>query len=203
MKRIKKKEYQVTDGNADLEIRAASAEDACRAFVAGGDWGSDSKTTWVTCDATPLDSEGEPLEDETETYTIEIAPTVPDCCGGEHDWTAFHTRGNGGGVICTERCRYCGRYCITNTWATNPENGKQGLRSVEYRDADEDSEAWLDQRLKAAEEYVLQHGPDDKMDSDELQEHFENYFHRPADCDDYQGGLWNLIRDAIRAERGE
>ena len=156
--------YQVTDGHgADIEIEAESTLEACEQYVSTGDWGSDAKTTWVTCRATPIGEDGEPDEADDESHTVEIEPTEPDCSGGEHDWAAPHSvvggikenpgvHGHGGGVICTEVCRHCGAYKITDTWAQNPENGEQGLRSIEYLDADEASEAWLVRRAEAAEE---------------------------------------------------
>lgn len=203
--------YQVTDGNGDITIEAASAQAACQEWVDTGDWGSESKTTWVTCRATPLDAGGKRLYDESESHTIEIPPTEPDCCAGSHDWATPYSVlgglkenpgvwGNGGGVICTEVCRHCGRYQITDTWAQNPENGEQGLTSVEYRDADESSEAWLTRRYEAAEEYVREHSDDDTLDEDDLERHFANYFRRPADADDRKNGLWSLLCQAVGVE---
>lgn len=40
---------------------------------------------------------------------------------------------------------------VTDTWATDPGTGEQGLRSVEYRAADEDSRRWA---CPTAEELV-------------------------------------------------
>lgn len=140
--------YNVTDRNADLEIEAETPLAACEKYVAGGDWGNEPKTSWVTVTVTEIG------ETESETHTIDIPPTAPDCCGGEHDWASPHgvvggcrenpgVHGKGGGAIITEVCRHCGCYRITDTWAQNPENGEQGLTSVEYRESDEASEAWL------------------------------------------------------------
>ena len=203
--------YQVTDGNGDIEIEAESAQDACQQYVDGGDWGSEAKTSWVRVTATEIADEVEDLdapEPESETYTIEIPPTEPECCGGDHDWASPLSvvggikenpgvYGHGGGVICTEVCRHCGCYQITDTWAQNPENGAQGLTSVEYKDSDESSEAWLSRRFESAEEYVHEHVDDDDLDSDDLEKHFANYFRRPADDDDRKAGLWSLLCQAV------
>ena len=128
------RKYQITDGK--IIIEAESAKAAYQKWVDTGDWGNDAKTTWVTCHAVPLDADGERIEDESESHTIAIDPTEPDCCGGEHDWANSGVYGHGGGVICTEVCRHCGLHKITDTWAQNPETGEQGMTSVKYTDPD-------------------------------------------------------------------
>lgn len=206
--------YEVTDGNGDDKIEAESAREACQKFVDGGDWGNDPKTSWVTCRATPLNADGERMEDDSESYTIEIPPTEHKCCGGEHVWATPLSvlgglkenpgvQGHGGGVICTEVCKYCGCYKITDTWAQNPENGEQGLTSVEYRESDEESEAWLNRRVELAEQFVRDQVDSDKIDNDDLERHFANYFHRPPDDDDRAAGLWSLLCQAVEVERTE
>lgn len=148
---------------------------------------------------------------DSETHTIEIPPTEPDCCGGSHDWlTPFSVVGglkenpgvfgSGGGVIMTEVCRYCGCYEVTDTWAQNPENGEQGLTSVEYREADEASEAWLRRRYDAAEKWVQEHSDDDDLDASDLERYFADYFNRPADDGDRTSGLWSLLCAAVKQE---
>jgi hypothetical protein len=197
--------YQVTDGNGEIEIEADSHKAACQEWADTGDWGSVPKTSWVTCTAT--DEAG-----ESETHTIKIEPTEPDCCAGSHKWASPLSvvggikenpgvYGHGGGVVITCVCRHCGRYQITDTWAQNPENGEQGLTSVEYKDADETSEEWLARRSDAAEEYVREHSDDDTLDEHDLERHFANYFHRMADDDDRKNGLWSLLCQAVGVER--
>jgi hypothetical protein len=39
--------YLCTDGNAEIEIEAESAEDAAQEYVDGGDWGDRSETSWI------------------------------------------------------------------------------------------------------------------------------------------------------------
>jgi hypothetical protein len=145
--------YTCTDGNADIEIEAESATDAAREYVEGGEWGDGP--AWIDVHVTPLNDDGDEMEDASETITITIEATEPDCNDGEdHDWRSPHcvvggikenpgVWGNGGGVIITEVCALCGAYRITNTWAQRPDTGEQGLESVTYRDADEDSLTWV------------------------------------------------------------
>lgn len=274
---ISMKKYNVTDGNADLEIEAETPLAACEEYVTGGDWGNEPKTSWVTITATEIvepryDASGvdgygflrdmrdsapesrcpevdltdmsaedrdaicvylrsddgslpeedqelcgeiadeienlEAPEPESETHTIEIPPSEPDCCGGAHAWKSPLSvvggikenpgvYGNGGGVIMTEVCCYCGCYQVANTWAQNPENGAQGLTSVEYRDSDESSEAWLTRRQETAEKWVQEHSNEDDLDADDLEENFAKYFRRPADDDDRTAGLWSLLCAAV------
>lgn len=145
--------YNCTDGNADIGIEAENPTAAAQEYVDGGEWGDGP--TWIDVRVTPLDDDGDPIEDEAEDITITIDAAEPDCKDGEgHDWSSPHcvvggieenpgVYGNGGGVIITEVCELCGAYQITDTWAQRPDTGEQGLTSVTYRDADETSLAWV------------------------------------------------------------
>ena len=147
------KTYQVTDGyGAEIEIQAQSSLDACQEYVESGDYAG-GKTVWVSVRATRL-TRGGKLTDNTDCHTITVPANEPGCSESEHDWQSPievvggikenpGVWGHGGGVIITKVCQHCGCYRITDTWAQNPENGEQGLRSVEYRDADEQSKAWV------------------------------------------------------------
>jgi len=85
----------------------------------------------------------------------QLDPPEPDCASGhDHDWCAPHevvggcesnpgVQGHGGGVVITDVCSHCGCYRVTDTWAQRPDTGQQGLTSVEYRDADDASAAWV------------------------------------------------------------
>lgn len=94
-------------------------------------------TLWI--DAEILDARGEVVRD---LRSFAIDPREPDCdetTNGEHDWrddgaTGFGdvVRGNGGGVVCASRCKLCGLRRVTDTWATRPDTGEQGLTSVRY-----------------------------------------------------------------------
>ena len=161
--------YMVRDSEGEGEVEADSALSACRAWVDGwprrqfwlgtppnSDWGDGehTKTFWVTCRATPI-VDGEEDEEEEDTITIRVDPDEPDCVEGEtHEWVSPlpvvggiesnpGVFGHGGGVIIVCVCRKCGRYQRTDTWATNPENGEQGLESVEYMSADSTSLDWI------------------------------------------------------------
>lgn len=96
-----------------------------------------------------------PDNDNSERITIEVNPDEPDCADDEsHDWQSPHevvrglrenpgVYGHGCGVIITEVCCHCGSYKVKDTWAQRSDNGQQGLESIEYRDADAASEAWV------------------------------------------------------------
>jgi len=43
-----------------------------------------------------------------------------------------------------EVCAHCGAYRDTDTWAQDPETGEQGLTSITYLPADEQSEEWAE-----------------------------------------------------------
>lgn len=148
------------DGNAEVEYELAdTAAEAAREYVNDGDWGDRSTTSWIRVYVWRM---GLYLEDgavneatiDREPHTVMLAAEEPECEEGEdHDWQSPlrvvggiaenpGVWGHGGGVIITEVCAHCGTYRVTDTWAQDPETGEQGLRSVEYRDADDASLAW-------------------------------------------------------------
>lgn len=190
------------DGGDEQEIEAATASEAAREYVDGGDWGELTSTTWIDVYCSPLDADGEPDEDERERVTITLEPTEPDCIRGhEHDWQSPISvvggiesnpgvQGHGGGVTILEVCRHCGRYRETDTWAQRRDTGEQGLRSVEYRDADGDSEEWIRERDRADEDAAL-----DAAEGDDLRELASETYGVDAEPDDTD----ELIRSRVRA----
>lgn len=86
--------------------------------------------------------------------TFAIEPEVPGDC--EHEWCSPHSvvggceqnpgvwaAVGGPGVEITEVCRHCGMYRVTETDAQSHHDGQyRGVR-VSYRQADEDSLAWI------------------------------------------------------------
>lgn len=111
-----------------------------------GDWTNDIVATHVLIIP----------EIHPQKITVAIGPAEPECKNdGEHDWQSPYELlgwlkdnpgvfGHGGGVIYTEVCAKCGRYRITDTWAQRRDTGEQGLHTVEYRDADDRSRAWIE-----------------------------------------------------------
>jgi hypothetical protein len=147
------------DGNCEVAYEGMTASEAAQKYVDDGLWGEITSTTWVSVSTYRKDEDGE-IYDE-KGHTIAIDPGEPDCVDGEeHDWRSPYSvvgglkenpgvHGHGGGVICKEVCAHCGAYKITDSWAQNPETGEQGLDSVEYQDADDDSREWVEKRLLA------------------------------------------------------
>lgn len=138
------------DGNAEVEIEAASGREAAETYVADGDWGDDdSETSWVRVRAwqVGLGMEGSDLyeyEIGSALHTVAIDPPEPACVDGDdHDWQSPHeivggcaenpgVHGNGGGVVIVECCMRCGCQRTTDTWAQDRSTGEQGLDSVSY-----------------------------------------------------------------------
>lgn len=167
--------YLCDDGNNEIEIQAESAREAAEQYVDGGDYGDDwgeseSHTSWVEVYVQQVDSDGEEIGDR-ESHTIEIDPEEPDCSHDDgHDWQSPYevlgglkenpgVWGKGGGVVVTKVCAHCGQYKITDSWAQNPGTGEQGLHSVEYREADDESLAWVDDRV----DQILRAADDDDL----------------------------------------
>lgn len=139
------------DGNAEIHIPDAdSGEDAAWQYVEDGEWGERTRTDWIDVWAWRRayaldDGEVVTLALDRECHTIELPPDEPDCSEGcAHDWHERGVHGHGGGVIITEVCAHCARYRVTDTWAQRRDTGEQGLRAVEYREADEISREWAE-----------------------------------------------------------
>jgi len=147
-KKRKKMKYNCTDGNADVEIEAETAQQAAQEYADGGDWGDYESTIWI--DVQVADECG-----EIEQITIALDPPEPKCSEPTgHDWRSPYSVvggikdnpgvwGHGGGVVITSVCKHCGCYVINDTWAQNPDNGEQGLKSTQYKESDEESLAWV------------------------------------------------------------
>lgn len=141
------------EDGSPTEISAVSPEAAAQAYINSGDWcpveNNDGviRSTWIRVYVQ--------WDDDTTSILHTIDPAEPTCARGheEHDWCSPHkllggltdnpgVQGHGGGVICRQVCRHCGRYRVTDTWAQDPSTGEQGLESVEYRPADDASLEW-------------------------------------------------------------
>lgn len=145
------------DGNYEVSYDGLTHSEAAQKYVDDGDWGEITSTIWISVSTYLKDADGEICDEEG--HCIAIDPPEPDCIDGqEHDWREEHTVvggladnpgvfGHGGGVICKDVCAHCGAYRLTDSWAQNPETGEQGLDSVEYLDADDDSREWVELRL--------------------------------------------------------
>ncbi len=121
--------YIADDGNAEIEVIASSAAEAAQEYVDGGDWGEHAATTWVNVYITdPAEPDAHP-----EMHKVAIDPVEPGCHEPKHEYRQTGVSGHGGGVRIHEECPHCGTRRITDTWAQDPQDGFQGLDSVEYR----------------------------------------------------------------------
>ena len=148
------------------QIRAETeklALEEAREWARGGDYGEIESTIWVDVYVSQETDRGyDPNRgsDEETCVTVAIDPDEPACAEGrKHDWRAPYSvlgglednpgvRGHGGGVICKTVCAHCGAYKIEDSWAQRPDNGEQGLESVRYEEADDDSLEWVAEEAK-------------------------------------------------------
>lgn len=153
-------EWIATDGNGpEVQYEAQSSKLAAMLYVDDGDWDdSHTKTTWIQVFIRPAG-----IEDErSESHWVRLDPPTPFCEDGSrhHEWECPHeivgglkenpgVFGHGGGVKIKSVCQRCGLYRITDTWATNPANGEQGLESVEYLQPDDQSVEWVNSLKEA------------------------------------------------------
>lgn len=147
--------YSLSDDcGAETTITASSPREAhkeAKRWVEGGSWGSRKSTIWVdvriegedgyesqiTVTLDPEEPACQPLSEEAEARRSDS-----DSEEG-HRWRSPHSIvggcesnpgvwGSGGGVVYHEVCTRCGAGKTTDTWATRPDTGEQGLRSVAY-----------------------------------------------------------------------
>ena len=125
------------------EFGRAEADDPEEALdtldLSTGAYDTSGGTVWARVYARNVDDR---VDSASRTFTIH--PDEPPCAGSmTHDWQAPYeilggcekspgVWGHGGGVIIHEVCMHCGCERKTDTWAQDPEMGKQGLRSVAY-----------------------------------------------------------------------
>jgi hypothetical protein len=147
-----------------------------------GDWGDQTSTIWISSWARPVDpATGQEIRGAGVSVTTAIEVDGPDCEDGEeHEWRTPHSVlgglaenpgvwGKGGGIISREVCAHCGGYRIVDTWAQDRSTGEQGLTSVSYEEADEDSLAWVAaERRKSSTEGLIAGLEDEYQDEDAL-----------------------------------
>ncbi len=163
--------YVADDDTAAVHYPDASyAYEAAQEYVDDGDWGEVNETKWITVRAWRqayliVDGELTAVQLEEEWHKIELEPDEPECSDAyaKHDWQSPlklvggleenpGVWGHGGGVVVKEVCAHCGMYRITDTWAQDRTDGEQGLTSVQYVPADEESREWVAaQRLSVDE----------------------------------------------------
>lgn len=152
--------YEVRDGYASDEFEApddAAAVAYAKQWLADGDWPRE-ETQYLTASVYLM-----PGNECVGEATLTLQPLPPPCIGGhDHDWCRPHSvvgglrdnpgvHGSGGGVKIVEVCRHCGQRQHTDTWATHPATGEQGVERVWYTDPDEASLAWIEEQAAADE----------------------------------------------------
>lgn len=134
--------YDCTDRNALVAIEADSPKEAAQEYVDGGGF-QQEVTTWVTVYVTEEDEDGDTIDHGRIKITVE--PNEPYCVNRNenHEWDSPHeivgglkenpgVYGSGGGVKYTVVCMKCGCGKHVNTWDYDPNDGEQGLTSVQY-----------------------------------------------------------------------
>lgn len=129
---VEKGFYRCDDGSGESDIEADSAREAAEEYARECDYEVDGKTILVTVNVEGFDG-------ESERIVVALDPEEPACEEGySHYWQKDSNQGNGGGVIATDVCRWCGVQRTTDTWATNPDDGSQGHRTISYSAARDD-----------------------------------------------------------------
>ena len=109
-------------------IPAPTMRAAAKTFVLAGNYPDDGRTFWVDVLVRRADT-----LDSWTTVTVETDPPEPPCTDDdEHVWGEERTTGSGGGVKIQDECSRCGLIRVIDTWATRPDTGEQGLRSLTY-----------------------------------------------------------------------
>lgn len=126
--------YTCSNNGETAEIEASSVMEAAKIFTS--DYDPEDKTYWVNVCVSNKEN------DDVSHVKVTIEPNIPECYKWndeteeydkwEHKWKESTVRGNSGGVLITEQCIHCGCKKTTNTWDFDPENGEQGLTSIQY-----------------------------------------------------------------------
>ena len=125
--------YRVRVDDTHIKLDATTMPDAvieARTMCAYSDYSGGANdlagTYWADLVIRGSDGSREDIE-------VQLDPPEPKCTHAEHEWVDGPARGHGGGVICTDSCKYCYWTRITNTWATRSDNGRQGYHTMTYR----------------------------------------------------------------------
>lgn len=151
--------WTCSDGNEDVEIEAETAKEAAELYAEEGDW-PDGHTFWVNVYVQPSTGDEEADFDQRQFFKIPVHPEEPECSEDDHDWQSPYSLlgglesnpgvwGHGGGVKYTEVCMNCGCGRHVDTWAQDPQDGQQGLYSIEYVPREFEDEI---ERMKEEEE---------------------------------------------------
>lgn len=157
----------------DSEADASEAHEEARDRITSFDYHAESgslETIWVDYSIMCGDFE--------DSGTVTIDPPEPPCdrdYSKEHTWESPHeivggmrenpgVFGKGGGVFCVSVCK-CGWTKTEDSWATRPDNGRQGLESVSYsQERGREIARWVDKLESEAEEAGTNDGESDVME---------------------------------------
>lgn len=132
------------ESSTPVHVNADDHSSAAAAYVATGAWDERASTWWCSVVVNELGADGHPDPDTEQRHTVPVEPLEPRCLDHlGHRWERPHRLvgglvenpgvvGHGGGVIVTSVCVRCGCSRIVDTWATDPNTGRQGLTSTAY-----------------------------------------------------------------------
>lgn len=151
--------WMADDGNQEIETSASTALGAAEEYVSDGDWGEGKSSVRVHVWREALDYDGETVRVAESSHDVDAGedPRAVGECGtddDDHDWEAPLELVGGlrenPGVFSTggtsfrfeSVCVNCGTY-RTRTSAGMQRNPGEPSETVEYREADEASLAWV------------------------------------------------------------
>jgi hypothetical protein len=185
----------------------SDVEAALTGWTAGGDWDASESTFWIHDHAWPVDPvTSEELDADRVDVRVAFEPAEPNCDhDGGHDWKSPHSVlgglednpgvwGKGGGVVIREVCLHCGAYRVTDTWAQDRSTGVQGLESVTYEDADDDSLEWVAARRASRQRNQIIEACRE-IEGDTGHDHLPRYLDvRSADLERVGDDEWRILR---------
>lgn len=136
--------YEIRDEGGSDPLSATTPEVAvreARQLLRSVEIEDNTRTVWLHAEVFIRGQDEDGEDDELIAHLCErIDPVEPACDGPDHDWREIQVQGHGGGVIVTDRCRYCDAIRETDTWAQDSYTGEQGLCSVYYPNQREETE---------------------------------------------------------------
>lgn len=156
--------FRCCDGTRDeLVIEASSPRAAAEKYIETESWEDRSVTVRIDVYVVPVDDGS-----VAQWIPILLEPVAPRCRDlASHIWRELQMIVHDKGVYLRETCLRCGVYRITETGTQIPGCDNRPLKSVTYKDADEDSLANLNRTLGGKQADLFDRAQNSQEDSGE------------------------------------
>lgn len=111
------------ESGCEINVEAATAEEAAQEYVGSGDWSPELQTYWINVNVADADG-------DVETVKVSVHPEDP-TSEKDGEWVYQGCQGSGGGVkTFYERG---GWQKTVDSWGQDMQDGVQGLEAISYK----------------------------------------------------------------------